>query len=353
MQNKKILVLKGDGVGPEIIDCALEVLSAISDKSGEKFTLDFADIGGVAIDKYGNPFPEETEQKLQDVSAVLLGAVGGPKWDNIDPAIRPEKGLLALRKALGVYANLRPCQIYPGLIDNSPLKPEYLKNVDFVIVRELVGGIYFGKRDTFIENGLRTAFDEERYDEAEIKRIAIYAFETAMGRSKKLTLVDKANVLDSSKLWREVVAEIAEDYPEVELEFLYVDNAAMQLIRQPSSFDVILTNNIFGDILSDEASQIAGSIGLLPSASLGAEVGLYEPIHGSAPDIAGQNIANPLATILSLAMLLRYSFGLHAEADQIEQAVKQVLANGHRTKDLAPDDYLGTREITHEVIKNL
>ncbi|HHT24726.1 MAG TPA: 3-isopropylmalate dehydrogenase [Clostridiaceae bacterium] len=353
MQNKKILVLKGDGVGPEIIDCALEVLSVISEKSGKKFDLDFADIGGMAIDKHGNPFPEETEQKLQDVSAVLLGAVGGPKWDNIDPVIRPEKGLLALRKALGVYANLRPCRIYPGLIDNSPLKPEYLQNVDFVIVRELVGGIYFGRRDTFVENGLRTAFDEERYDEAEIKRIAIYAFETAMGRSKKLTLVDKANVLDSSKLWREVVREIAADYPEVELEFLYVDNAAMQLIRQPSNFDVILTNNIFGDILSDEASQIAGSIGLLPSASLGADVGLYEPIHGSAPDIAGQNIANPLATILSLAMLLRYSFSMHNEADQIEQAVKQVLADGYRTKDLATGDYLGTREMTIEVIKYL
>ncbi|HHU52549.1 MAG TPA: 3-isopropylmalate dehydrogenase [Clostridiaceae bacterium] len=353
MKNNKILVLKGDGVGPEIIDSALEVLNKISQKSGKIFHLIFGDIGGVAIDKHGHPFPEETEQKLQDVSAVLLGAVGGPKWDNIDPAIRPEKGLLALRKALGVYANLRPCRIYPGLIDNSPLKPEYLKNVDFVIIRELVGGIYFGKRDTFIANGLRTAFDEERYDEMEIKRIAVYAFETAMGRSKKLTLVDKANVLDSSKLWREVVGEIAEDYPEVKLEYLYVDNAAMQLIRQPSSFDVILTNNIFGDILSDEASQIAGSIGLLPSASLGANIGLYEPVHGSAPDIAGQNIVNPLATILSLAMLLRYSFGLQNEAEQIEQAVDKVLADGYRTKDLASDDFLGTFEITDEVIKNL
>lgn len=353
MKNNKILVLKGDGVGPEIIDCALEVLSVVSEKSDIKYDLDFADIGGAAIDKHGSPFPEETEQKLHNVSAVLLGAVGGPKWDNIDPEIRPEKGLLALRKALGVYANLRPCRIYPGLIDNSPLKPEYLKNVDFVIVRELVGGIYFGKRDTFIEDGLRTAFDEERYNEAEIKRIAIYAFETAMTRSKKLTLVDKANVLDSSKLWREVVGEIGEDYPEVELEFLYVDNAAMQLIRRPSNFDVILTNNIFGDILSDEASQIAGSIGLLPSASLGADVGLYEPIHGSAPDIAGKNLANPLATILSLGMLLRYSFDLHNEAEQIEQAVKQVMTDGYRTKDLAPDNYLGTREITNEVIKNL
>ncbi|NLM19377.1 MAG: 3-isopropylmalate dehydrogenase [Clostridiaceae bacterium] len=353
MENKKILVLKGDGVGPEIIDCALEVLNVISQKSGIIFNLIFGDIGGAAIDKHGGPFPKETERKLQDVSAVLLGAVGGPKWDNIDPAIRPEKGLLALRKALGVYANLRPCQIYPGLIENSPLKPEYLKNVDFVIVRELVGGIYFGKRDTFVENGLRTAFDEERYDEEEIKRIAVYAFETAMGRSKKLTLVDKANVLDSSKLWREVVGEIALDYPQVELEYLYVDNAAMQLIRQPSSFDVILTNNIFGDILSDEASQIAGSIGLLPSASLGANIGLYEPIHGSAPDIAGQNIANPLATILSLAMLLRYSFGLQKEAEQIEQAVTKVLADGYRTKDLAQHEFLGTREITDEVIKRL
>lgn len=353
MKNNKILVLKGDGVGPEIVDCALEVLNVISQKSGKIFNLIFGDIGGAAIDRHGNPFPEETERKLQDVSAVLLGAVGGPEWDNIDPAIRPEKGLLALRKELGVYANLRPCRIYPGLIDNSPLKPEYLQNVDFVIVRELVGGIYFGKRDTFTENGLRTAFDEERYNEAEIKRIAVFAFETAMGRSKKLTLIDKANVLDSSKLWREVVGEIALDYPQVELDFLYVDNAAMQLIRRPSRFDVILTNNIFGDILSDEASQIAGSIGLLPSASLGNDIGLYEPIHGSAPHLAGRNIANPLATILSLAMLLRYSFGLHDEAERIEQAVTKIIADGYRTRDLAPDDYLGTREITDEVIKNL
>ncbi len=353
MQNKKILVLKGDGVGPEVIDCGLKVLKAIAHKSNLQFEIDFAEIGGAAIDKCGNPFPEETKAKLQDVSAVLLGAVGGPKWETIDPAIRPEKGLLALRKSLGVYANLRPCKIYPALIDNSPLKAEYLENVDFVIIRELIGGIYFGKRDTFIEDGLRVSYDEERYNELEIKRIAEYAFKTAMRRAKKLTLVDKANVLDSSKLWREIVAEVAENYPEVELNYLYVDNAAMQLIRQPSQFDVVLTNNIFGDILSDEASQISGSIGLLPSASLGENIGLYEPIHGSAPDIAGQNIANPLATILSIAMLLRYSFNLGKEAKQIEEAVAKVLADNLKTKDLADDNYLTTTEMTAEVIKRL
>ncbi|MDI9489844.1 MAG: 3-isopropylmalate dehydrogenase [Bacillota bacterium] len=353
MQNNKILVLKGDGVGPEVVDSALMVLETVAERSGLSFELDFSEIGGIAIDKFGNPFPEVTRNKLKHASAVLLGAVGGPEWDQVEPALRPEQGLLALRKTLGVFANLRPCKIYSALIDNSPLKPKYLDNVDFVIIRELVGGIYFGKRDTFVQDGLRTAYDEERYNELEISRIATYAFETAMQRKRKLTLVDKANVLDSSKLWREIVAEIAVDYPEVDLDYLYVDNAAMQLIREPKRFDVILTNNIFGDILSDEASQISGSIGLLPSASLGETIGLYEPIHGSAPDIAGKNIVNPLAAILSVAMLLRYSFSLIKEAEQIETAVNQVLQDGFRTQDLALEGFIGTEEITLEVIKRL
>lgn len=353
MQNNKILVLKGDGVGPEVVDSALMVLETVAERSGLSFELDFSEIGGIAIDKFGNPFPEVTRNKLQHASAVLLGAVGGPEWDQIEPALRPEQGLLALRKTLGVFANLRPCKIYSALIDNSPLKPKYLDNVDFVIIRELVGGIYFGKRDTFVQDGLRTAYDEERYNELEIGRIAAYAFETAMQRKRKLTLVDKANVLDSSKLWREIVAEIAVDFPEVDLDYLYVDNAAMQLIREPKRFDVILTNNIFGDILSDEASQISGSIGLLPSASLGETIGLYEPIHGSAPDIAGKNIVNPLAAILSVAMLLRYSFALIKEAEQIETAVNQVLLDGFRTQDLASEGFIGTEEITLEVVKRL
>lgn len=353
MPSNKILVLKGDGVGPEIIDSALQVLESLASKNNFNYKLDFAEIGGSAIDRYQNPLPDETKEKLKEASAVFLGAVGGPKWDQIDPEIRPERGLLALRKILGVYANLRPCQIYPELIHNSPLKAEHLEGVDLLIVRELVGGIYFGRRETFVEDGLRTAYDEERYNEMEIERIAKFAFEAAGQRKGKLTLVDKANVLDSSKLWREVVSEISQNYPQVELDFMYVDNAAMQLIRKPAKFDVILTNNIFGDILSDEASQITGSIGLLPSASLGKTIGLYEPIHGSAPDIAGKNIANPLAAILSLAMLLRYSFDSNNMAIQIEEAVKKVLAKGFRTKDLSENNFLGTKEITAEVIKML
>ncbi|NLJ94458.1 MAG: 3-isopropylmalate dehydrogenase [Clostridiaceae bacterium] len=353
MQNNKIVLLKGDGIGPEIIDAAVTVLREIEKIEDLSFELVTAPIGGEAIDQCGHPFPKETEIELEDAKAVLLGAVGGPKWDQIEPDIRPEKGLLALRKKLGVYANLRPAKCYSSLVDQSPLKPEYLQDVDLIIVRELIGGIYFGNRDTFVENGERVAFDEERYSESEIKRIAIYAFETAKKRRNKLTLVDKANVLDSSKLWRTVVKEVATDYPEVELDFLYVDNAAMQLIKSPASFDVILTNNIFGDILSDEASQVVGSIGLLPSASLGKDIGLYEPIHGSAPDIAGQNIANPIGTILSLAMLLRFSFNEEKAARKIEEAVEATLLAGYRCKDLDPNNYLGTKEMTEKIIEQL
>ena len=353
MQNNKIVLLKGDGIGPEIIDSAISVLRKIESIENITFDLEEASIGGAAIDQFGNPFPKETESALENTNAVLLGAVGGPKWDQIDPDIRPEKGLLALRKKLGVYANLRPCKTYSSLMNQSPLKAEYLENVDFIVVRELIGGIYFGKRDTFIEDGIRVSFDEERYNENEIKRIADYAFQMAEKRKKHVTLVDKANVLDSSKLWRVIVKEVAEQYSNVKLDFLYVDNAAMQLIKNPAQFDIILTNNIFGDILSDEASQVIGSIGLLPSASLGEKIGLYEPIHGSAPDIAGQNIANPIGTILSLAMLLRYSFGLEAAALKIENAVEKVLSQGFYSKDINTENYLGTKEITKKVIDQI
>lgn len=350
---KKIAVLKGDGIGPEVVDCGIEVLNKIEEISNVEFEYNFAKVGGDAIDNYDDPFPRETEEICKSSDAILLGAVGGKKWDEIESEKRPEKGLLRLRKSLEVYANLRPCKIYDSLKDNSPLKPEYIKDVDIVIVRELMGGIYFGKRDTLIENGIKTAYDEERYNEVEIERIARYAFEMSRLRRKKVTLVDKANVLDSSKLWREVVQKVAAEYSDVELDFMYVDNAAMQLVRNPSSFDCILTNNIFGDILSDEASQISGSIGLLPSASLGEKLGLYEPIHGSAPDIAGKNLANPLATILSCAMMLRYSFKMEREALIIERAVEEVLEEGFRTFDLDSENYLGTKEITREVIKRI
>lgn len=350
---KKIAILKGDGVGPEIMDSAVQVLQKVEERFPITFELQEAKIGGDAIDTYNDPYPTETEKICKEADAVLLGAVGGKKWDGIESEKRPEKGLLRLRKSLEVFANLRPCKIYDSLKDNSPLKPEYLKEVDILIVRELMGGIYFGKRGTIVEEGIKVAFDEERYNELEIERITRYAFEMSRLRRKKVTLVDKANVLDSSKLWREVAERIAKEYSDVELEYMYVDNAAMQLIRNPSSFDCILTNNIFGDILSDEASQISGSIGLLPSASLGKDHGLYEPIHGSAPDIQGKNLANPLAMILSVALMLRYSFQMEEEAKVIERAVEKVLEEGYRTFDLDSKEYLGTREMTDKVIERM
>ncbi len=334
--NKTIAVTKGDGIGVEIVDEALKVLNKVAEKYGHEFEYKYALIGGAAYDKYHTPLPEETLEICKASDAVFLGAVGGDKWDNVEPDLRPEKGLLALRKGLSLYANLRPATIYEALKSASPLK-DYIveKGVDILVVRELIGGIYFGDRKTYVEDGVRTAYDVEKYNENEIKRISKMAFDSAMKRRKKVTLVDKANVLDSSKLWREVVKEMAKDYPEVELDFMYVDNASMQLVKNPSQFDVILTNNIFGDILSDESSQITGSIGMLPSASI-SEIGIhmYEPIHGSAPDIAGQDIANPLATILSVAMMLRYSFDLEEEAIAIEKAVEKVLEEGIRTIDI-------------------
>lgn len=336
MNNYKVTVLKGDGIGPEIVDECIKVLDAAGKKFNFKIDYDYQLLGGCAIDAAGVPFPKETEIACKASDAVLLGAVGGPKWDNQPGNNRPEKGLLAIREALGLFANLRPAKIFAPLKSASPIKEEIIGNgLDILIVRELTGGIYFGDRGTYEENGIVGAYDTERYTVPEIKRIVKAGFEYAMKRSKRLTCVDKANVLDSSRLWRKVMEETKADYPEVEVSYMYVDNCAMQLVRNPGQFDTIVTSNIFGDILSDEASMISGSIGMLASASLAEDTfGLYEPIHGSAPDIAGQQKANPLATILSGAMMLRYSFGEAEAADAIERAVDEAL-----TKARTPDIY--------------
>lgn len=332
---KLIAVGRGDGIGPEIIEASLKVLERAGEIFGQVYETVDMPIGGAAVDACGEPFPASSQAICDGADAVLLGAVGGPKWDQVEMINRPERGLLSIRKHLGVYANLRPATIYPELKGASPLKEAIVdQGVDLLVVRELVGGIYFGEHGSGVERENRYAYDVERYDETEIRRIAVMAFETAQKRRGKVTSVDKANVLASSRLWRSVVEEVAADYPQVELNHLYVDNAAMQLVLAPRQFDVILTNNIFGDILSDEASQITGSIGLLPSASLGGSKGLYEPIHGSAPDLAGTGKANPLATILSVAMMLRYSFDQVREAQSIEEAVRQTLSEGYRTADL-------------------
>ena len=361
-----IAVIPGDGIGPEITTTALEVLeAAASGKDIEIFTKELK-AGGDAIDAFGIPLPQETIDGAKDSDAVLLGAVGGPKWDNVEPEKRPERAILGLRAGLGLYANIRPVIVFDELKDASPLKNP--GHIDFIIVRELTGGIYFGKNGTYqsgdkLPDGTvrgQVAFDTESYSEGEINRILKIAFELAMKRRKKVTLVDKANVLVSSRLWRTLAGQMSKDYPEVEFESLYVDNAAMQLVGRPSSFDVIVTNNIFGDILSDEAGQIAGSIGMLPSASLGpgGMPGLFEPIHGSAPDIVGQDKANPLATILSAAMMMR-TLGEDEIASDIENAVKKTLANGLRTSDITfagegkNIKLVGTKEITKAVIDNL
>ena len=335
----KITVLAGDGIGPEVVAETLKVLDKVGAKFGHEFNYDHCLIGGAAIDATGECLPKETVDKALASDAVLLGAVGGPKWDSQPANNRPEKALLGIRKALNLYANLRPAVVFDELKDASPLKSEILDGgLDILIVRELTGGIYFGehalKPETDPEIG-EVAYDIEEYSQMEIRRIARVAFDLAMKRNKKVTSVDKANVLESSRLWRRTVAEVAKDYPEVELDNLYVDNASMQLVRAPKQFDVIVTSNIFGDILSDEASQITGSIGMLPSASLTeGNFGMYEPVHGSAPDIAGTGKANPIATILSAAMMLRYSLGLGKEADAIEAAVSEFLKAGYRTADL-------------------
>lgn len=348
----KITVLAGDGIGPEVVKETIKVLDKVGSKFGREFVYEECLIGGAAIDATGECLPQETIDKSLAADAVLLGAVGGPKWDSQPATNRPEKALLGIRKALNLYANLRPAVVFDELKDASPLKSEILDGgLDILIVRELTGGIYFGEHalePATDEVTGEVAYDVEKYSQMEIRRIARVAFDLAMKRNKKVTSVDKANVLESSRLWRRTVAEVAAEYPEVELDNLYVDNAAMQLVRAPKQFDVIVTSNIFGDILSDEASQITGSIGMLPSASLTeGSFGMYEPVHGSAPDIAGTGKANPIATILSAAMMLRYSLGLGEEADAIEAAVDRFLREGYRTFDLKASDehkVVGTAE---------
>ena len=333
---KKIALIPGDGIGPDIVHEGTRVLDAIAKKFGHKFTYETVLAGGAAIDKFGEPLPQASLDTCLKADSVLLGAVGGPKWDNVPGNLRPEKALLGLRGGMKVYANLRPAVMFKQLSAACPLKDEIVgTGLDILIVRELTGGIYFGERGRNSEN--TEAWDTERYTKPEIERILRLGFESAQKRQKKLCVVDKANILESSRLWREVAESIKDEYKDVELSFMYVDNAAMQLVRNPRQFDVIATSNMFGDILSDEASQITGSIGMLASASLGDGTGpgLYEPIHGSAPDIAGKDIANPLATILSCAMLLRYDFNLEEEARCIESAVEKVLDAGWRTGDIA------------------
>ena len=346
--NIKLAVVSGDGIGPEVVGEALKVLDKVGEKYGHTFEYNKVLAGGCAIDEYGECLPQSTIDACKAADAVLLGAVGGWKWDTLPGAQRPEMALLGLRKALGLFANLRPAMLFETLADACPLKPEIVEGgMDIVVVRELTGGIYFGEKGMKETEMGPAAYDVEEYAEYEVRRIAEVAFDMAMKRNKKVTSVDKANVLESSRLWRRVVAEVAEKYPEVELNNLYVDNAAMQLIMNPKQFDVIVTSNIFGDILSDEASQITGSIGMLPSASLATgNFGMYEPVHGSAPDIAGKDLANPMATILSVAMMLRYTFGLLEEADAVEAAVKKVLDDGYRTPDIAKEGekVIGTKE---------
>jgi 3-isopropylmalate dehydrogenase len=362
----RILLLPGDGIGPEVVAEAERVLTVLRDRHGLDASWSQGLIGGAAYDVHGEPLPAETLAQARAADAVLMGAVGGPRYDTLPKPLRPERGLLAIRAGLGLYANLRPAILYPQLAAASSLKPELVAGLDLLIVRELTGGIYFGRRSATVERDYpvgdqrvpqtRVASDTEAYSEFEIERIARTAFEAARLRGRRLCSVDKANVLESSQLWREVVITVARDYPDVELSHLYVDNAAMQLVRAPKQFDVIVTSNLFGDILSDIAAQLTGSIGMLPSASLNARrQGLYEPIHGSAPDIAGRGIANPLATILSLAMLLRYSLSRADLAERIEAAVQQVLAAGLRTGDIATagEARASTREMGDAVIEQL
>lgn len=333
---KRIAVIRGDGIGPEIVDVTIDIMNRVAEKYNHKFIYDYVLAGGAAIDATGECLPETTVQACMASDSVLLGAVGGPKWDNVPGDKRPEKALLGIRSKLNLYANVRPALLFPELKSASPLKPELVdEGIDFVVVRELTGGVYFGEHKTETIDGEAVASDLMIYSEREIRRIARVAFDTAMKRRKHVTCVDKANVLDSSRLWRKVVEEVALDYPEIKLDFMYVDNAAMQLCKKPAQFDVILTENMFGDILSDEASMITGTIGTIGSSSLGdTTLGMYEPIHGSAPDIAMQDKANPIGTVLAAAMMLRYSFGMEKEADGIEQAISAVLRKGYRTGDM-------------------
>ena len=356
--SKSVLILPGDGIGPEIVTEAEKVLSALVEKYGLDISTERALIGGRAIVETGVPLPKETLALGKQSDAILLGAVGGPQWDNIERSLRPERGLLAIRAGLDLYANLRPVILYKELAGASSLKPNVIDGLNILIVRELTGGIYFGQPRGIrtLEDGQREGFNTLVYNETEIERIARTAFDVAMKRNRKVCSVDKANVLEATELWRDVVTRVAKDYPEVNLEHMYVDNTAMQLVRDPRQFDVIVTTNMFGDILSDLASMLTGSIGMLPSAALNAEgKGMYEPIHGSAPSIAGKNVANPLATIISVAMMLRYSLAESAQADRIELAVQQVLANGLRTADILSDGMteVSTSEMGDAVVASL
>jgi len=349
----KITLLPGDGIGPEIVDATRQVLETIAQKSGHSFSFSTHLIGGIAIDETGVPLPDDTIVGCRSSDAVLLGAVGGPKWDDPTAAVRPEQGLLGMRKALKLFANVRPVKLFRGLEGASPLRAERLRGVDLVFIRELTGGIYFGQpKGKETRNGLRTGFDTMVYDENEIRRILELAFEVARKRSKRLTSIDKANVLQSMQVWREVAAEVGNENPDIQLDHQLVDSAAMRLVTDPSSFDVIVSGNMFGDILSDEGAVLTGSLGLLPSASLGeGTLGVYEPIHGSAPDIAGRGIANPLGTILSAAMLLRHSLNLDEDAKIIEDAVQKVLDGGLRTADLGGgQNSLSTTQMAHAVM---
>lgn len=359
--NFNVAVIKGDGIGPEIVDQAVRVLDAAAEKSGHKFTYKQILMGGASIDAYGKPLTEETLETARNSDAVLMGSIGGntttSPWYQLPAELRPEAGLLALRKGLGLFANIRPAYLYEELKKACPLRDEIIGDgFDMVIMRELTGGLYFGERSTDVVDGIRVAKDSLTYNENEIRRIAVKAFDIARKRKKHVISVDKANVLDSSRLWRQVVEEVAKDYDDVTYEHMLVDNCAMQLVNDPKQFDVILTENMFGDILSDEASMITGSIGMLSSASLAeGKFGLYEPSHGSAPDIAGKDIANPIATVLSAAMMLRYSFDLDAEADMIEKAVKKVLEDGYRTVDIMSDGMVqvGTKAMGDLIIERI
>ena len=356
MKSYRVAVLPGDGIGPEIVREAVKVFGVVAERTGVRFLLSEGCVGGGAYNRFGTPLPEETMQLVLASDAVLLGAVGGPEWESLDYSVRPERGLLGLRSGLGLYANLRPVVVFEDLIDASPLKPDVVRGIDMIIVRELLGDAYFGKpRGVRIENGRRIGINTMVYTEDEIRRIAKVGFDLARDRRNKLLSVDKANVLEMTELWRDVVTEVGRDYPEVKLTHMYVDNCAMQLIRNPGQFDVIVTTNMFGDILSDEASMLTGSLGMLPSASLGAKTAMYEPSHGSAPDIAGKGIANPLATILSAAMMLRHSFGMAAEAELVEKAVRLALKEGFRTEDIRQTGarIVGTEEMGNLVVEKL
>lgn len=347
----KLTLLPGDGIGPEIMDASLKVLDKVANKYNLEFSTETADFGGCAYDKYGTPFPDETWEKIQNSDAVLLGAVGGPKWDDLPRTSRPEAALLGIRKRLGLYCNIRPVKYHDVLASKVVWKEEYIKGVDVVIIRELTGGAYFGSKGRDAEK----AHDNIEYTAEEVERLVRQGFELAMKRKKLLHSIDKANVLESSRLWREVTLRVAKEYPEVQLEHLYVDNAALQLVINPKQFDVIVTENMFGDILSDQAAALAGSLGMLPSASLGGKIGVYEPAHGSAPDIAGQDKANPLATILSIAMMLRFTCNEEEAARSIEKAVEKVMNAGFATGDIADENskLVGTKEMADLVCKEI